>query len=630
MVSGDAEGIVAFSISGFKDDASNTGVTITATTDGSSVTFDKTVPTLSPVTIASNNTNPAYAKAGNVVTLSFTASEAVGTPVVTIATHAATVTPGAGNSYTATWTMTNSDMEGAVPFTINFSDLAGNSGTQVSTTTNASSVTFDRTAPVVNNCPTTNPGFNAGSNCMATVNWTVPSATDNISGALSYTSHTGPNPGNSLTVGSYPVTYVFKDAAGNESTCSFTVTVQDNTGPSFTTNLSASPQVLWPPDHKLKDIVLAYTTTDNCSAVTNNITVTSTDPISGVSDGDKFPDWIVVNDHLVQLRAERGNGREARVYTITVTPVDASGNAGTPQSVYVTIAHNITAPLTGTPFLVGSTVNFAGVFWDRAGSKHTAQWLIDGTTSVKATLTEPSGTRNGKVTGSYKFTTTGIYKLQMNITDQAKVTSYCNTNEDQEAIVVIYDPNGGYTYGGGWFASPPGALMSDPTATGKGNFGFTVNYYKNATLPKGETQFEFKVGTLEYNALNFEYLSIAGYKAVFKGSGKIIGGQSGISFTMYVIDGALDGSGVDKVRLRIYNKNTAQLYYDNEPGKSDAANPTTPVGAGSGHWWDAGSTAYNPESGKRECHQGGTTPATAGLSEPDDPPVYGATEGRHC
>jgi hypothetical protein len=392
---------------------------------------------------------------------------------------------------------------------------------------------------------------------------------------------TGMPNGNLFPVGVTTITYTAMDAEGHTKTATQTVTITDNVKPSFTTNLSASPQVLWPPDHKLKDITLAYTTTDNCSAVTNNITVTSTDPISGVSDGDKFPDWIVVNDHLVQLRAERGNGREARVYTITVTPVDASGNAGTPQSVYVTIAHNITAPLTGTPFLVGSTVNFAGVFWDRAGSKHTAQWLIDGTTSVKATLTEPSGTRNGKVTGSYKFTTTGIYKLQMNITDQAKVTSYCNTNEDQEAIVVIYDPNGGYTYGGGWFASPPGALMSDPTATGKGNFGFTVNYYKNATLPKGETQFEFKVGTLEYNALNFEYLSIAGYKAVFKGSGKIIGGQSGISFTMYVIDGALDGSGVDKVRLRIYNKNTAQLYYDNEPGKSDAANPTTPVGAGS-------------------------------------------------
>jgi hypothetical protein len=169
----------------------------------------------------------------------------------------------------------------------------------------------------------------------------------------------------------------------------------------------------------------------------------------------------------------------------------------------------------------------------------------------------------------------------MNITDQNKVTSSINTNDDMEEIVVIYDPNGGYTYGGGWFNSPAGALTSNPTAKGKVNFGFTVNYYKGATLPKGETQFELKVGDLQYNALNFEYLSISGYKAVFKGTGKIIGGQSGINFMMYVTDGALDGSGIDKVRIKIFNKNTGQVYYDSQPGASDAANPTTPVGVNS-------------------------------------------------
>jgi hypothetical protein len=300
-----------------------------------------------------------------------------------------------------------------------------------------------------------------------------------------------------------------------------------------------------------------------------------------VSDGDKFPDWIILNDHSVQLRAERGNGREARVYTITVTPVDASGNVGTPQSVEVRIAHNITAPVSGTSFKIGSTVSFAGVFWDKPGNRHTANWLIDGTTTVKGVVTEPSGTKNGKVTGSYKFGAAGVYKLQMNVTDQNKVTSYVNTNEDLEAIVVIYDPNGGYTYGGGTFASPPGALTANPQATGKISYGFTVNYFKGATLPKGETQFEFKVGEFEYNALNFEYLSISGARAQFKGSGRIIGGQSGINFIMTVIDGQLDGTGEDKVRIKIFNKNTGQVYYDNEPGISEADNPATKVAQGS-------------------------------------------------
>jgi hypothetical protein len=50
---------------------------------------------------------------------------------------------------------------------------------------------------------------------------------------------------------------------------------------------------------------------------------------------------------------------------------------------------------------------------------------------------------------------------------------------------------------------------------------------------------------------------------------------------MTAIDGDLDGSGIDKVRMKIYNKNTGQVYYDNQPGASDAADPTCPVGTNS-------------------------------------------------
>ena len=403
-------------------------------------------------------------------------------------------------------------------------------------------------------------------------------ATDNCTGVT--VKRTGVPAGNLFPVGITTITYTATNAAGLTKAATQTVTVTDVSKPAFTTNLSANPMVIWPPDHKLKNVALIYTTADNCGTVTNKITVTSTDPISGVSDGDKSPDWIVTNDHLVQLRAERGNGKEARVYTITVTPVDKAGNLGTPQSTNVTIAHNIKGPITGNAFKIGSTVNFSGVFWDKQGNKHTGEWVIDDNTIVKGVVTEPSGTKNGKLTGCYKFTTAGTYKLRMNITDQNKVTSYCNTSEDMEAIVVIYDPNGGYTYGGGWFASPAGALKSDATATGKANFGYAVSYFKGASKPKGETQFELKVGDLEFNALNFEYLSIGGARAQIKGAGKIRGGQSGINFIMTVIDGALDRSGIDKVRIKIYNKNTGKVYYDNEQG-SDANNPVTKVGTNS-------------------------------------------------
>ncbi len=50
---------------------------------------------------------------------------------------------------------------------------------------------------------------------------------------------------------------------------------------------------------------------------------------------------------------------------------------------------------------------------------------------------------------------------------------------------------------------------------------------------------------------------------------------------MTVVDGQLDGSGVDKIRMKIYNKNNGSIIYDNQPGASDAALPTQAVGANS-------------------------------------------------
>lgn len=168
-------------------------------------------------------------------------------------------------------------------------------------------------------------------------------AVDNCPGVT--VKRTGVPAGNLFPLGVTTITYTATNLAGLTKSASQTVTITDNIKPIFTTNLSANPVVIWPPDKKLKDIVLTYTTKDNCGTVKNNVTVTATDPITGVSSGNKPPDWMVINDHFVQLKADRANGKESRIYTITVTPVDGSGNIGTPQSVNVYIAHNFTPPV---------------------------------------------------------------------------------------------------------------------------------------------------------------------------------------------------------------------------------------------------------------------------------------------
>jgi hypothetical protein len=170
-----------------------------------------------------------------------------------------------------------------------------------------------------------------------------------------------------------------------------------------------------------------------------------------------------------------------------------------------------------------------------------------------------------------------VYKVTLFIKDQKGVTSWVNTAGDTEAIVVIYDPNAGYTIGGGWINSPAGAYTPNPDATGKLSFGFSSQYLKGATNPKGETLVSFLAGDLEFNALNFDYLVVAGAKAQFRGFGKI-NGVAGYDFILTVIDGALAGDGVDKFRIKIWEKVSGTVIYDNELGRSDADDPITPVG----------------------------------------------------
>lgn len=87
------------------------------------------------------------------ITITIVSSESLkAKPTFNIAGHsisAGSVTQGIDASHwTATYTMVSGDASGVIPFTINGTDLSGNAIAQVTTTTNQSSVTYDKTAPV--------------------------------------------------------------------------------------------------------------------------------------------------------------------------------------------------------------------------------------------------------------------------------------------------------------------------------------------------------------------------------------------------------------------------------------------------------------------------------------------------
>jgi hypothetical protein len=113
---------------------------------------DTTPPTLTSVSIASDNASTTLAKIGDTLTLTFTASEEINMPTVTIAGHSVSVsgTPATAGPFTATYTMVGTDTEGTVAFTVDYSDSAANNlGTQSTSTTDTTSVRFDMTPPTL-------------------------------------------------------------------------------------------------------------------------------------------------------------------------------------------------------------------------------------------------------------------------------------------------------------------------------------------------------------------------------------------------------------------------------------------------------------------------------------------------
>ena len=135
-------------------------------------------------------------------------------------------------------------------------------------------------------------------------------------------------------------TWTATDASGNSSYCVQIVQVVDTTPPVIV-NVTAKPNKLWPPNHKMVQVTVAATATDNCEpapdcAIAN---VSSNEPVNGLGDGNTAPDWVVTGNLTVDLRAERSGTGDGGIYTITVTCTDKCENSST-ETVEVTVPHD--------------------------------------------------------------------------------------------------------------------------------------------------------------------------------------------------------------------------------------------------------------------------------------------------
>jgi Beta-propeller repeat len=91
------------------------------------------------------------------------------------------------------------------------------------------------------------------------------------------------------------------------------------TTPPAITDVSVTPAVLWPPNHKMVNATVNYKVTAACgSTTTSSLNVNSNEPVNGTGDGNTSPDWVVLGPHNVELRAERAGAGTGRIYTITI------------------------------------------------------------------------------------------------------------------------------------------------------------------------------------------------------------------------------------------------------------------------------------------------------------------------
>ncbi len=138
--------------------------------------------------------------------------------------------------------------------------------------------------------------------------------------------------------GSYPlgttvVTFTATDGSGNHASCRTSVTVRDTIPPVAT--VVASPNVLWPPNHKMTTVNTTVVATDTCdpSPRVELSSVVSSEPDDAPGDGDGSTTddiggaAIGTPDFEVLLRAERDGNGPGRTYTVTYQASDHSGNA---------------------------------------------------------------------------------------------------------------------------------------------------------------------------------------------------------------------------------------------------------------------------------------------------------------
>jgi hypothetical protein len=228
------------------------------------------------------------------VTVSFTCSDAL-SDIDTCSDDTVLTEDGSGQSVTGT----------AV-------DKAGNSATAT-----VDEIDIDQTAPEIEGDRSPEANANGWNNTAVTVSFSCSDELSDIDSCSGGTTLTSEGAGQSITGTAV-------DNAGNSATATVGGINIDFTPPTLA---CPSAITLWPPNHRLVDVVLNVIV---AGGVLTLDSATSSEPDNGLGDGDTANDVqnaeLGTADTSVSVRAERRGGGSGRTYTFGYSAQDLAGN----------------------------------------------------------------------------------------------------------------------------------------------------------------------------------------------------------------------------------------------------------------------------------------------------------------
>ncbi|MBS1791963.1 MAG: HYR domain-containing protein [Acidobacteria bacterium] len=292
-----------------------------------------------------------------------------------------------------------------------------NLGTTTVTCTSAAgpscsfTITLTDTQPPTVTCPANIVTNTAPNTCAANVTYTVPTASDNCTGA---TVTCTPASGSSFPKGTTTVTCTAKDTSNNMAMCTFTVTVNDNQNPTITCPANISI----PAAAGQCSAVATYTTptpTDNCPGAT-----ASCMPASGST-------FAVGTTTVTCTATDASNNTASCTFTVTVN--DTQNPTLTCPSNITTSATTGSCSATVTYTVPTASDNCPGV--TVTCTPNTGSSFAVGTTTVTCTATDASNN-----TASCTFTVTVNDTQNPTVTCPANIVT--NTAPNTCAANVTY------------------------------------------------------------------------------------------------------------------------------------------------------------------------------------------------